>query len=798
MKVSTILDQIDLGSMALPEFQRGYVWNREQVRGLMYSLYRKHPIGSLLVWVTKTENADARGDAELPPGSVKLLLDGQQRITSLYGITRGRPPKFFEGNRAAFTDICFNLENQTFEFYGPVKMKDDPFWIKVTELIQKGPGEFLQMLLNIDGLDKAKVNTYINRLNAVCSILDIDLHVEEVTGEDKTVDTVVDIFNRVNSGGTKLSKGDLALAKICAAWSEAREEMKVRLDKWKVSGFHFRLEWLLRIINSILTGEALFTALKDIDVPAFKEGLEKSEKAVDTLLNLISGRLGLDHDRVLGSRSSFPLLAYYLMQRDGRLDNYKERDVLLYWYIHTFLWGRYAGSTESILARDLNLIKNGNGALNSLIDELRRNRGDLRLQPGDFSGWSKGARFYPLLYMLTRVHKARDWESGIELSRHLLGKLNCLQVHHIFPKKLLYKHGYSRPDSNAIANFTFITQDSNLSILDKEPIKYLEKVESRHPGAVASHWIPMDRELWKIENYADFLVARRQLLAAAANDFLDSLISGQLPDKMVALKVTERTVPGAIETDEEEKLLDNCNEWVVEQGLPEGEKGYELTDPDTGELLAILDLAWPNGLQEGLSQPVALLIDEGKDTEEATNSQGYRYFTDVDEFKNYVTSEILGLTKKKTPERYALRKKFWTQLLDYAKNKTKLHAGITPGEYNWIGTGTGVRGLGLNYTVTKQNAVVELYIDRGRYEEGGNKAIFDQLAVNKNAIEKTFGEPLDWQQLEGKRGCRICKQMTLGGYRNDEEQWPKIHEAMVDAMIRLEKALKPYIKAIKI
>jgi uncharacterized protein with ParB-like and HNH nuclease domain len=87
MKIHTILDQIDLGSMALPEFQRGYVWNRDQVRGLMHSLYRKHPVGSLLVWVTKTENADVRGDGQLAPGSVKLLLDGQQRITSLSAST---------------------------------------------------------------------------------------------------------------------------------------------------------------------------------------------------------------------------------------------------------------------------------------------------------------------------------------------------------------------------------------------------------------------------------------------------------------------------------------------------------------------------------------------------------------------------------------------------------------------------------------------------------------------------------------------------------------------------------------
>ena len=98
MRISTILDQIDDGAIALPEFQRGFVWNRSQVRGLMESLYRRHPVGTLLSWSTRTENVASRGDTPLPPGHVKLLLDGQQRITSLYGIIRGTPPPFFEGN----------------------------------------------------------------------------------------------------------------------------------------------------------------------------------------------------------------------------------------------------------------------------------------------------------------------------------------------------------------------------------------------------------------------------------------------------------------------------------------------------------------------------------------------------------------------------------------------------------------------------------------------------------------------------------------------------------------------------
>jgi hypothetical protein len=99
-------------------------------------------------------------------------------------------------------------------------MKDNPLWINVTELMQTGVGKFIGRLFAIPEL-APRMETYIQRLTTIEGIKNIDLHVEEVTGEDKTVDVVVDIFNRVNSGGTKLSKGDLALAKICAEWPQA-------------------------------------------------------------------------------------------------------------------------------------------------------------------------------------------------------------------------------------------------------------------------------------------------------------------------------------------------------------------------------------------------------------------------------------------------------------------------------------------------------------------------------------------------------------------------------------------------
>jgi hypothetical protein len=324
------------------------------------------------------------------------------------------------------------------------------------------------------------------------------------------------------------------------------------------------------------------------------------------------------------------------------------------------LWGRYSGSTESYLNTDLEAIESANkqgenGALDQLIENLRQQRGDLRLTESDFRGASKGNRFYPLLYMMTRVCHAKDWGTGDELSAHLLGYLSKLEVHHIFPKALLYKHGYSRKEVNAIANFTFLTKETNLAVSKRDPAEYIPAYESDNPGMIKTHWIPMNPELWKIENYLEFLAERRKLLAESANNFLSQLVAGHVPepvdiDDLKHVQEVAEIVPGGIEDDEEEVRINRFNNWVTKQGLPEGESLYELVEEETNEPIAILDLAWPNGLQEGLSQPVALLIDEGPEVEEAANQAGYLFFTSVASMKRYVKYEILAVNEEQVED----------------------------------------------------------------------------------------------------------------------------------------------------
>jgi hypothetical protein len=391
----------------------------------------------------------------------------------------------------------------------------------------------------------------------------------------------------------------------------------------------------------------MFAGLADLSVTEFQRGLHDAEKACNNLLNMLSARLGIDHNRVLGARYAFPIMSRYLVRRGGHIDDIHELNRLLYYYIHAFLWGRYAGSTESSLNQDLRAMAEAEAPLEGLINQLRRWRGDLLVRPDDFAGNSLGARFYPMLYILTRVLKARDWGNGaLELNMHMFGKLNWLQVHHIFPKALLYRQGYNRGEVNAVANFCFLTQQSNLAISDRAPEDYFAEVEQHFPGALASQWVPMDRELWRVDRYLDFLAARRELLAQAANRFLDGLIDGSSHSERVSDPALERGVPrlelpGGADA-EELKIIEECNAWFEAQGLPRGDVLHELVDGETGTPLAIIDLAWPRGIQEGLSQPVALLLNESEEVEELVNQAGYRYFTSDLDLCVYAEREILA------------------------------------------------------------------------------------------------------------------------------------------------------------
>ncbi|WP_246479740.1 hypothetical protein [Kaustia mangrovi] len=419
--------------------------------------------------------------------------------------------------------------------------------------------------------------------------------------------------------------------------------MKAKLKDWSVAGYNFNLDRLLRSVNTALTGEAKFQFLHDKSAEEIQDGLKRANKHIDRCLNMIGGRLGLDHDQVLFGRFAIPVMVRYLDQRSGQM-NEQERDKLLFWFVQAGMWGRFSGSVESSIDQDLAALEGPDGGLDKLLEQLRLWHGSLRVEPGHFTGWSLGARFYPVLYLLTRMGEAKDWGSGLPLKAGMLGKMSSLEVHHIFPKSQLYKRDFKRAEVNALANFCFLTKDTNLVISDRLPEGYFPEVEKAHPGALASQWIPADPALWKMDRFRDFLEVRKELLAAEVNTRMEALLHGD--NRWLSGAPTpapSRDLPiGGIASEEEEDELEAVNDWIESQGHPRGVLAFDCADPESGVQKAVFDLAWPNGIQEELSQPVALLLNEGSDVIAIANQAGYRCFVSVPEFKRYVQTEILA------------------------------------------------------------------------------------------------------------------------------------------------------------
>lgn len=620
-KLSTILDQIDAGSMLLPEFQRGYVWNRDQVRGFMRSLYLGYPVGSLLVWETDTSDKSVRGG---PGGGVRqLLLDGQQRVTSLYGVVRGRPPSFFEGDPAAFTGLRFNVAEETFEFYAPVKMKDDPLWIDVTALFVHGAERQIERLAT-----DAKNWPYVGRLLKLQNLLEKDFHAEQITGPDKTTDVVVEIFNRVNSGGTKLSKGDLALAKICAEWPGARPTMRSYLQRWDDDGYDFSLDWLLRNVNAVATGRAPFSALDAVSADEFEQALTGAADHINLVLDEVASRLGLDHARVLPGRPAIAVLARLLSENGGEFRDAAQRDKALYWYVHAALSGRFAGSTETYLNQDLASVSGPRG-VDDLIGRLRRWRRSLTIKPDDLQGAGKGARYYPLVYLVSRVLGARDFGGGQEVA-----VAADLRVQPLFGKVVLSRAGYRPAEINAIANFVLVTPETAPEIARLRPEDYLGRAEESFPGLLASHCLPDDPSLWQVERYRDFLAARRKLLATSANEILEGLHSGARVDARRLPRVVVRA-GGEDEIDIRAEEVGALVDELVGLGLATPERDAEIPDPETGRALSVAEAVWPDGLQPGQGAPVVLELDPDDADLPRMAELGYEVFTSVEALRGY-------------------------------------------------------------------------------------------------------------------------------------------------------------------
>lgn len=523
-KISEILHSIDNGEYMIPEFQRGYVWNSTQVKDFFRSLYLGYPSGSFLVW--KTKNPSKIRGTQTDSNSIfhQLILDGQQRLTTIYTIFRGSTPDWYEGVSLR-TDLYFNLETEEFEYYMQRKMSNNPEWINVSQFLSKGGvSAFIQGLNELNEGDKNYYLGKIVTLNKLGSIQDYGYYIKEIVISG--LKQVVEIFNLVNKTGTTLNESDLALAIITSNWPEAKDRFREASEEFKKYNYDFSFRNYTRLLNIFCLERGRYIDdLSEVTADEFETAWKEIKKVLSYLINILRDKAFIDSSDTYSSLYVFYVLSYFLKKNGGQFKSEEEANKAIYWMFVALLWGRFSGSSESFLEKDINAIKDKN-SIDALIQEMHLFRGaNLYLRPEDITMQGVRSRIYNLFYCAIRSQNAKDWTKPVlSLYSKSIGFNNKLQRHHIFPKAYLYSK-YNSSNSvhkakvNEIANIAFITQESNMAILDGDPGDYLPNVD---PVQLRKQFVPTDQELYSLDQYESFLEQRRKKLTDGINNFLKS------------------------------------------------------------------------------------------------------------------------------------------------------------------------------------------------------------------------------------------------------------------------------------
>ncbi|GIW83135.1 MAG: hypothetical protein KatS3mg105_4942 [Gemmatales bacterium] len=552
--VEELVGMIERGELRLPEMQRQYVWQATRVRDLMDSLYRGYPSGAILVWETD-ENVPLRDFAveqqQSPYKTTKLLLDGQQRLTSLSAVLRGEPIKVRWRKKPI--DLLFNLEhpdellfitevnedsenddddettdateddlqarlNQLTFVVATKKLAAMPNWVSVSKVMTTTSDAPFLKKAGVTALDDPRYDKYSERLKRLRAIKKY-VYRMDVLERTMSYEEVTEIFVRVNSLGAKLRSSDLAMAQITAKWRESLKIFEEFQKECSDAGFDLELGIHVKNLVSFVTGQSRFKTVGRLTIEQLQKGWKECKEGMRFAINFLKSNVHINSPALLSSPFLMISLGYAGHQLDYKLNPQQAAD-LRYWLLVANTKGRYSrGSSETLLDQDLNRLRNENG-IEALIETLRLQFGKLEIEPGELEGRNARSAYFKTMFLAFSEDGAKDWVSNLAISLSHKGKQHRLQFHHIFPRAIL-KDRFRPVVINDIANLAFIGGKTNRSISSKSPHIYFPQIiEKQGEEPFAAQRIPTAPELLTAEAYPQFLAKRRKLIAERLNTFL--------------------------------------------------------------------------------------------------------------------------------------------------------------------------------------------------------------------------------------------------------------------------------------
>lgn len=514
--ISELLTDIERGRIALPDMQREFVWENTQIRDLVDSLYKNHPVGMILLWQTApSENVPlTRIDdttKEISEYS-ELVIDGQQRLTSLYLIKHG---VIFKGGKERKVNLLFNPETEEFEV-AILRIKHKLGWINITDLVKNGEYQYRDRFKKL-GWPEDKIFQAMQKMSEVRNIFIGARNSIPVFSISSSMeyDEVADIFVKINSKGTRIRITELLLALLALKIpGEFRQDFRRYLDELEGKGWELDASAVIRSLVAVAAKQGRLAYFRGLAKSISKEDLRKNwdivKKSLNDCLRLLDENLGIRTNEILPSQNMLIPLVFYLSRKTSKFTEEEAKDFSL-WFLLASFWGRYAGSPETRLDEDIKEIDK-TLSLSGLFQLLKNQVGRLLIDEKRFTGKSRNSKL--LLYIVSRYEGAEDWWKGHKITT------TDYEEHHIIPRSLLKKAGYDFSLVDDAANIAFLTEKANRKISNTDPVQYLSEIDSKK---LEKQFVPLDKNLWKIENYEDFLRHRRRVIVKKINEHLKTL-----------------------------------------------------------------------------------------------------------------------------------------------------------------------------------------------------------------------------------------------------------------------------------
>lgn len=516
IKIDRLITKIAEGEIKIPPLQRSFVWKQDQIIKLLESIYHDYPIGSILLWETNDELPAARNIAGFiipsknPEYPHNYVLDGQQRLSTLYGIfCKDRKKELedhgYEIDEIIF-DVCFDFVNDCF-VHGNERQKDGAY-LEMKYLLNNI--DFHKKIINLSDENKTKAT---NLQSAFLSY-----EIPQVVTKKRNREEIGIIFERVNNSGTPLDLFDLLVAWTWTEDFHLQEKFNGIIDILSSKNFDgIQKKVILQCISAIIKESSkskVIISIKPAEIrnnfDLFTESLKKAIDYLSTELNVKTIEL-LPH-----SHQIVPLC--YLFSKINHPST-KQKKAINEWFWKTSFSERYSASTDTHIDEDIVAFKE---LVNNDDKEIFKKYGySISIEQLKTIRFYKTNAYSRAFVILLANNDPKNLTNGTKTDiSEALSSFNKKEYHHIFPKKHLQDKGIDRDKINSLCNFCILPSVSNKLISDKAPSDYFFNMipVSEFKNIMESNLLPIGKLIYEKDDYDSFLNERSRKII----DFLDS------------------------------------------------------------------------------------------------------------------------------------------------------------------------------------------------------------------------------------------------------------------------------------